>query len=515
MGVAAGEAELGSPRHDGCVPSRTRPLAPEKKVRLPAVKKARVARKQVRVEPPVGRPPTKRRRFPSVNTPLDKRITKPLLFVGLDAHKETISIGSAEDGRSGEVRSHGTISNDLRALEKLLRKLQKEGPSGKELRVCYEAGPCGFAIARRLLQLGINCVVVAPSLIPKKSGDRQKNDRRDALKLARLHRSGDLTAIHIPEPTDEALRDLCRARTDAMNDLRRTRQQLKAQLLRLGYKYTGKTSWNEAHEHYLRALVLPHAAHQVVLEEYLQSISAAGERVRRLSGQIETLAKEWRLWPAVQALMCMRGFQVLSATLFLSELGDLRRFAHPTHLMAYLGLLPSEHSSGETVRKGAITKCGNSHVRWILIEAAHHYAHPPKVGLELSRRQEGQARRLKEISWSAQNRLYRRFRALSSRGKTTQKAITAVARELAGFLWAIYHECQQPGSIPARSGSPRPKSTFAAEGAATTPFTNKKAAPRDYPLEPFTESPRRKRTGACDGASRPEVVGSGGARSHR
>ena len=416
-------------------------------------------------------------------------------------------------GGEREVRFYGTISHDLHALEKLMRKLQKEGPEGRELRVCYEAGPCGFAIARRLLQLGIDCQVIAPSLIPKKSGDRQKNDRRDALKLARLYRAGELTAVHIPEPTDEALRDLCRARTDAMNDLRRTRQQLKAQLLRLGYKYSGKTSWNDAHERYLRELVMPHAAHKVVIEEYLQTISTAGERVQRLAGQIETLAKEWRLWPAVQAVMCLRGFQVLSATLFLSELGDLERFAHPTHLMAYLGLLPSEHSSGDTVRKGAITKCGNAHVRWILVEAAQHYLHPPKVSQELSRRQQGQARRIKEISWSAQNRLYRRQRALKARGKSAQKAMTAVARELAGFLWALYHEWKRPGSIPgkgirqAQMLAPEIKKAKQADVSSIKPRTT-----RDYPLK---VNSRRLRPNSSIPTPREAVVGSGGARSHR
>jgi Transposase IS116/IS110/IS902 family len=187
--------------------------------------------------------------------------------------------------------------------------------------------------------------------------------------------------------------------------------------------------------------------------------------VQRLAGQIETLAKEWRLWPAVQALMCMRGFQVLSATLLLSELGDLDRFAHPRHLMAYLGLLPSEHSSGETICKGSITKCGNAHVRWILVEAAQHYLHPPKLSQELSRRQEGQARRIKEISWSAQNRLYRRHRALTGRGKTPQKAMTAIARELAGFVWALYHEWKRPGSIPAKASAPSQVKAASAEPA--------------------------------------------------
>ncbi len=322
-----------------------------------------------------------------------------------------------------------------------------------------------------------------------------------------MHRAGELTAVHIPEPTDEALRDLCRARTDAINDQRRTRQQLKAQLLRLGYKYTGRTSWNEAHERYLRELVLPHTAHKIVVEEYLQSIGTAGERVARLTAQIEALAQEWRLWPAVQVIMSLRGFQVLSATLFLSELGGLERFAHPTHLMAYLGLLPSEHSSGDTVRKGAITKCGNSHVRWILIEAAQHYLHPPKVSQELSRRQQGQPRRIKEISWSAQNRLHRRYRALLGRGKSPQKAIVAVARELAGFLWALYQEWHAPGSLPLRSAQP-PKS---ADSAGVPP----KAAARIYRLPIIEETALRGHRPRSCGARAREGVGSGGTKSRR
>jgi transposase len=395
------------------------------------------------------------------------------------------------------VRSHGAYSSDLQVLEKRMRAHRRRG---YELRVCYEAGPCGFGIARRLRQLGIDCQVIAPSLIPKKSGDRQKNDRRDAIKLARNHRAGELTPVHVPEPTDEALRDLCRARTDAVNDQRRSRQQLKALLLRLGYKYEGKTSWNAAHERYLRELVLPHAAHKVVLEEYLQSVATAGERIARLSGQIETLAREWRLWPAVQAVMGLRGFQVLSATLFLSELGDLTRFAHPGKLMAYLGLLPSEHSTGEDVHKGEITKCGNAHVRWILTEAAQHYFHPPKVSQELSRRQEGQPRRLQEISWQAQNRLYRRGRALLARGKSKQKTVMAVARELAGFLWALYHEWQQPGSIPPRNvrHTATPAQTPQTSTATTQPA-------RTYLLKSTALPPRQTKA--------ERVVGSGGTKS--
>ena len=486
------------------MPSGKPPATAKKKVRLPAVKaEPRVARKRVRVEPLKTQPANRVRCSRVNNSSTDKRISKPILFVGLDVHKETISLAVAEGSGERAVRSLGTISHDLHALEKLMRKLQREGPEGRELRVCYEAGPCGFGLARRLLQLKIDCQVIAPSLIPKKSGDRRKNDKRDALKLARLHRAGELTSVHIPEPTDEALRDLCRARSDAMNDQRRSRQQLKAQLLRLGYKYSGKTSWNAAHERYLRELVLPHAAHKIVLEEYLQTIATAGERVARLTAQIETLARAWRLWPAIQALMSLRGFQVLSATLFLSELGGLERFPHPRHLMAYLGLLPSEHSSGDTVRTGAITKCGNGHVRWLLIEAAQHYFHPPKVSQELSRRQQDQPRRLKEISWSAQNRLYRRSRALLARGKSRQKTVTAVARELAGFLWALYHEWAHPGSIPARTAR-----------SAVRPSSAPQQAARDYLIYPEADA-RRPKTTSSPSATRAAGVGSGGTRSHR
>ena len=358
-------------------------------------------------------------------------------YIGLDVHKESISIAVAEGGRNGEVRDYGMVGGSLIALERVLGKLKKPGT---QLHCVYEAGPCGFVIYRRLQKLGIDCEVVAPSLIPRKPGERIKTNRRDAIKLARSHRAGELTAVHVPDARDEAIRDLCRARTDAVRDQRRSRQQLKALLLRLGYHYTGKSSWTQAHLRYLRELELTHAAQKSVLEEYLIAVSQAGGRIARLTSQIELHVATWRWQPAVEALMAMRGIQLIAASVLVSELGDLRRFEHPRQLMAYLGLVSSENSSGPHRRQGAITKCGNTHARWFLIECAQHYALPPKVSKELSKRQQHQSQAIKELSWKAQIRLYRRFWMLLQRGICRQKAVVAVARELSGFIWAMMRE---------------------------------------------------------------------------
>lgn len=358
--------------------------------------------------------------------------------MGLDVHAENIAVALAEAGRDGEVRNYGEIPNTFHSVEKLLRKL---GHPDKELRVCYEAGPCGFVLARFLKKKGIACDVIAPSLTPKGSGDKIKTDRRDARMLARLHRAGELTAVHVPDERDEAIRDLCRARTDAVQDQRSARHQLKAFLLRNGYRYGEKSSWTAAHMRYLRELILPHPAMKIVLEEYLQCIDATAERIDRLEVHMQALLDEWHLKPVVLALMGFKGYQIVAAMITVSEIGDIHRFPHPRQLMAYLGLVPSESSSGGSRAQGTITKCGNGHLRWIFNECAQHYRLPPKVSQELTTRQEAipktHRRQVIEISWRCQNRLHERGRKLAARGKTRQKAQIAMARELAAFVWEV------------------------------------------------------------------------------
>jgi transposase len=367
------------------------------------------------------------------------------VYIGLDVHKAIIQIALAFSGRR-DVEFYGKTSTDVDSFTTVLRRILKKYELAKdEVALCYEAGPTGFVLARRLRTLGFECDVVAPSLIPSRASDRVKTDRRDAKKLASLYRAGELTAVHIPDVEDEVIRDVCRGRTDAVEVQTRAKQQLSGLLLRNGYHYTGKSTWCEPHMRYLRELVLPDRTQKVVLEEYLQRIDTAAAQVQRIEEHMQLHLQDWARRPFVEALQGFRGFQLVSSMVVTSELGDLLRFKHPRQLMAYLGLVPSEQSSGERRRQGSITKSGNSHVRWMLVEVAHAYRLPPKVSSALSRRQEGLSPAVRDLGWRAQNRLHRRFCRLTLRGMHRNKVIVAIARELTAFIWELARvvDCEQ------------------------------------------------------------------------
>ena len=364
------------------------------------------------------------------------------LHIGLDVHKNSVVIATA-NFRGDDPEHYGKWGGSLLSSERgLVRLLKKFDLEKDEVRICYEAGPTGFTLARRLIQIGYDCIVVAPSEIPKKSGEKIKTDRRDARKLARLLRAGELTGIHIPTPKNEAVRDLVRARTDASEARTKCRQQLAMFLLRNGVHYQINTKWGSSHMNHLRRLKLNDPAQNIVLEEYIMAIDAAHDRVTRLEEQMQQQLEHWDGKPYVEALMAFRGFKVVAAMIIIAELGDLSRFDHPRQLMNYLGIVPGEESTGTKRRQGAITKCGNGHARWMLIESASHYRHQPKVGQELSKRQAGQSREIKALSWRTQNRLCFRFRALSARGIHRNKVVVAVARELSAFIWEMHQTGQ-------------------------------------------------------------------------
>lgn len=354
------------------------------------------------------------------------------VFVGMDVHKESIDITVAE--ADGEVRRWGEVGGDRTALAKTVRKLEA---LGKGLHFVYEAGPCGFWIERFIRARGHECWVVSPSLIPKKSAERIKTDRRDSQKIARMARAGELAPIYVPGEADEALRDLVRARDDAIIAQRRARQQLKALLLRNEIRYAGKSSWTAAHQRWLAELKLPQPAQQIAFQEYVDAVEVAAKRVERLTHAIEQAAEGWRFAPVVAALQALRGVQFVHAVTLLCELGDLTRFECPRQLMAYLGLVPGENSSGERRRQGPITKSGNRFARRALIEAAWAYQHPARVTPIIARRQSGLTKGVRDIAWKAQLRLCARFRKLCARRLNKNKVVVAIARELAGFVWAI------------------------------------------------------------------------------
>lgn len=367
-------------------------------------------------------------------------MTKKILYVGLDVHKCSIDIAITGSQAKSPVRSYGQIDNRLGILDRVIGKLQSQAT---ELRFVYEAGPCGYQIYRHLVAKGYACSVVAPSLIPKRSGDRIKTDRRDAINLVRLFRAGELTSIYIPTEEDEAMRDLLRCRDDMRRLERKARQRLLAFLLRNGHRYSGSKHWTQAHMKWLAKIKFNHCAQQIVFQEYLDSINECTERVKRITAQIRSQVPLWSREPYVKAYQALRGVSLIVATTVVAEIGDMGRFKNPKQFMAYLGLVPSEHSSGKTTRRGPITKTGNSHVRRVLVEAAWTYKLKPRKSSTILKRQQGLPKGICDISWKAQVRLCTRYWRLRMRGKSQQATITAIARELSAFIWAIDREVQQ------------------------------------------------------------------------
>ena len=364
---------------------------------------------------------------------------KSILYVGLDVHKNTIDVALAEGRMEGEVRSYGKINSTMEALNKLIQKIKSKGT---KLQFVYEAGPCGYEIYRYLTSKGYTCSVVAPSMIPRRSGDRIKTDRRDAVNLVRLFRAGELTSIYIPTEEDEALRDLLRCRDDIRRLERKARQRLLAFLLRHGFDYPGK-NWSKGHLNWLAGIKLDHPAQQIVLQEYIDAAQECTGRLKRITEQIQALVPQWSRAPFVKAYQALRGVLLIVATTVAAEIGDMGRFNNPKELMAYLGLVPSEHSTGNTVHRGPITRTGNSHVRRVLVEAAWSYKMRARKTITILKRQADLSKSIQEISWKAQTRLCTRYQRLFAKGKSKQTIITAIARELSAFIWAIDREVQQ------------------------------------------------------------------------
>ncbi len=362
-------------------------------------------------------------------------MSKSLRFVGLDVHKDSIVIAVAEEGREAAY-VYADIVHDWPTLRRKLRQLGRR----HSLLCCYEAGPCGYGLHRKMKEARIDCVVVAPSLVPVQSGNRVKTDRRDARRLAHFLRSGDLTEIFVPDEEAEAIRDLERAREDAKNSERAARQQLGKFLLRHDLRWNGTTNWTREHVRWIRRQEFEHPAQQKVLSDYLKAVEDATEREKQLTEDLAELVKLTWLFPLVKALQAFRGIQLITAVTIAAELVDLKRFESARQLMAFLGLVPSEHSSGETKRRGRITRAGNGHVRRILVEASWSYRYEPRLSKAIRQRNEGVAPGVQRLAWKAQKRLHGRFYHLLNKGKRREKAITAVARELAGFLWAVGQE---------------------------------------------------------------------------
>jgi transposase len=355
-------------------------------------------------------------------------------FVGLDVHADSIAVAVAEPGRD-EPLLLGAFPNDTPKLVKRLRRLG-------DVKCCYEAGPVGFHLHRDLTAAGIECVVIAPSLVPARAGERVKTDRRDAVKLARFLRSGDLTAIHVPDAQTEAIRDLERARNCAVRAETVARNQLSKFLLRHGRRFLGKTKWTKDHFRWLHAQKFEHPAQQRVLFDYLKTVEDLRDRVAGLTGALAEMVQSWQLEPMAKALQALRGIDLVTSATLVAEVCDFRRFERTPDFVGYVGIVPREHSSGESRRQGAITRTGNGHVRRLLVEAAWHYRHPPRISAKLRARSRDVSDEVRRVAWKAQERLCYRFRKLSGRGLNRNKVVVAVARELAAFVWAIAREQQ-------------------------------------------------------------------------
>jgi transposase len=360
------------------------------------------------------------------------------IHVGLDVHKDSISVAAAEPGRT-PGRLIGKVTHDV---NKLLKVLTKVG-AAEQLHIVYEAGPTGFGLQRALKAKGYVCEIIAPSQMPRRPGDRVKTDGRDSVQLAECSRAGQLSAVWIPDPDDEAIRDLSRAREDAVNSRVQARHQLKGFLLRHDVRYTGKTSWCGAYYRWLATLNFGAGAAQTAFTEYWQAVKSADDRVERLTKALQSSIAGWRFEPVVGALQALRGVAAITAIGLVAEIGDLHRFEHPRKLMGYLGLVPSEHSSGERTSRGSITKTGNAHARRLLTEAAWNYRFKARIGKEAQVRQQDLSESIRTTAWKAQLRLTQRFAALQARGVQANKACIAVARELAGFVWAIGRQAQR------------------------------------------------------------------------
>lgn len=354
-----------------------------------------------------------------------------ICYIGLDVHKKNIVMG--ESIESGKGNMTGEFLNTDSGVSKLIKKL-KHISTEHDVRICYEAGPCGFTLKRVLEKHGFVCDVAAPSLIPQKAGDKIKTDKRDAIKLARLYRAGELTFISVPDEEKEAVRDLVRCRDDIMTDLKRAKQRLNHFFLRHGYSYPG-SNWTEGHYKWINQIDIKNSILNNILSYYFNEIEFLNMQLKDIDKEIEKISLTEPYQEKVKALCAFRGIAILTAMIIISEVVDFSRFSNPKELMAYLGIVPSEYSSGGSVKKGSITKCGNKRVRKALVEAAHHYRHKPIITVKMKKDIQNTKEELRIAPVKALHRLHKKYYHLVFKGKPTQVAVTAVARELSGFIW--------------------------------------------------------------------------------